>query len=383
MVKLTLIFVFIEILLSFYLRWNFRPFYQTLGFYQGDIWYFYTYFGHQAENLFFYPFDYPVGYLLIHKFTFWMTSNIFQNDSYEFFLLSNALLIIPILLVFIYLIYKIADSMSIRKKLILPFLIFSPSLLIYSNINYDIFPSLTVILATYLALKNKFDLSFFALAVGTAIKIYPIFLVPIFIMYMLNNTVRPSKIIRVVFIFILSLSLINLPFILYNFSYWSYPFIHQAINPEKNDPTTLSYFLFNKTGLGFFQDFFVFGLLLVSYLVGWQLLKKNLLTKQNLLTILSLTSFSLVFGNHVYTPQYILWFLPFVALTQIPNILFWLPFDFLNAATRFFYFKLKTDWSLIFHFIWDITIVFFIYLYILLITKIIKSLVYKLNRESL
>lgn len=369
--KKVYLLILLEILLSFYARLNYLPLYQTFGFYQGDIWYFYTYFNNQIRNLFFYPFDYPSGYILIHKLTYWISLNVLRNNSYESFLTANALLIIPTLLMMVHLILKIARIYSIDTKKILPFLILSPSLFVYSNINYDLFPTFLVILATYLVMKQKYAFSFASLALGTSIKFYPIFLVPIFIMFMINENVKIKQLIKSLFSFLVIFLVINLPFMIYNLQFWIHPYLYQSANPEKNDPTTISYYLFNQTTLGLLQDYFVFLLLLVSYFICWRFLISKTLDK-NFLLILLLTCFSLVFGNHVYTPQYFLWFMPFVALTQIPNFGIWILYDVLNAITRLAYFKLKGE--LVFYIFWGLTVVYFIYLYILILANVKKNL---------
>lgn len=376
LITINLSFILVEVLLSFYFRANFWPLYQKFGFYQGDIWYFYTYYGSQIRNLFFYPFDYPVGYILIHKLTFWFSLNILGQDSYGAFLTANAFLIIPTLSALIIIIYKIANIISVKPKSILPFLILSPSLFIYSNINYDIFPTFLVILALFSILKNKYSLSLFLLALGTTIKFYPVFLVPIFLMIILNRTKRLTIVFKSLTTFLITFLGINLPFYIYNADYWFHPYFYQAINTEKNDPTTLSYYLFNLTGFRNYQGSLVIVLVIVAWIISYLFYKNNLLNKKNIVLLIFLTCFSLVVGNHVYTPQYILWFLPFVALIQIPTIFIWWPFDLLNASTRFFYFKLNGEWSFLLHSFWFITVIYYLILYILLL-KYVKKLLFK------
>lgn len=374
LIAINLSFILVEVLLSFYFRANFWPLYQKFGFYQGDIWYFFTFYGNQIRNNFFFPIEYPVGYVLIHKLTFWFSLNILGQDSYVSFLVANAFLIIPILLALIIIIYKIADIISVKPKSILPFLILSPSLFIYSNINYDIFPTFSVILALFSILKNKYSLSLFLLALGTTIKIYPVFLVPIFLMIILNKTKRLTMVFKSLIAFLMTFLIINLPFYIYNANYWFYPYIYQAINPEKNDPTTISYYLFNLTGLKNYQSLVMIVLVTISWVVAYLFYKNNLLSPKNIVFLAFLTCLSLVVGNHIYVPQYILWFLPFVALIQIPTSFIWWPFDLLNASTRFFYFHLQSEWVVLFHSLWLVTMIYYLVLYILLLVYVNKIL---------
>lgn len=380
LVKINLVIVFFEIILSFYFRANFWPLYQKFGFYQGDIWYFFTFYGNQIKNNFFFPIEYPVGYILINKLAFWISLNILGQGSYESFLMANALLIIPILLTLIIIIYRVADIISVNHKSILPFLILSPSLFLYSNINYDIFPTFLVCLALYSILRNKYSLSLFLLALGTTIKLYPIFLVPVFLLIIQSRSKRLMPVFKSLTIFVITFLIINLPFYIYNANYWFYPYLYQAINPEKNDPTTISYYLFNLTGLRNYQSLVMIVLVIISWIIAYLFYKNNLLSPKNIVFLVFLTCLSLVVGNHIYVPQYILWFLPFVALMQIPKIFIWWPFDLLNASTRFFYFKLKSG-VILFHYLWPATIIYYLVLYIILLIYV-KRILFSEGKQS-
>jgi hypothetical protein len=366
-----ILFTFLGLILVFLIRINFWEIYQKFGFYQGDIWYFYTYYGDQIRNNFFYQIEYPTGYVIIQKLTLWISQTIFGTDTYTSFMMASALLIIPTCLALVLTVDKMSKLLKIDSKRIKLYLILSPSLFLYSTINYDIFPSLITVLSTYLLLIKKASWAFLLIGIGTSIKLYPVFLVPLFMMFLIYKGHKKIDLIRDILIFCLTYVSLNLPFFVYNKSFWIYPYTYQLSNPERNDPSTISYFLFNITGLAQYQGYLVSLLILLSWFISYIFLKKRLLTEKNLCLLVLLICFSAVFGNHVYTPQYILWFLPFLPLTQVIPLKVWWPFDLVNASSRFFYFKIKDG---LLNFIWPATVIYYLILYILLITNVYKTL---------
>lgn len=359
--------------LSFYFRLNFWPLSQKFGFYQGDIWYFLTFYGEQIKNQPFYQMDYPVGYVLIQKLTAFFSVNLLQQFSYPSFLLANAILMIPLSTLSTLLLIKITQLLNLNFKTIFFYFVLSPSLFVYSTINYDLFPLFTIVLSIYLLLKNRFLLSILSLAIGFLIKIFPGFLIPLFTLFIYQKTHSSSKTLLTLGLAILTIIAINLPFAFYNFQDWSYPYLYQSKNPEASDPTTLSYYL-NYLGLANYRMLLLVVLITFSYLICYYFYKVRRLTPQNIPLLSYLILFSLVLGNHVYTPQYLLWFLPFTALTKIPQLLIWYPFDILNASTRFFYFQLTTNFTNLFFIIHTFTIIYFVFLYLSLLARVKKSL---------
>lgn len=352
--------------LLIYFRLNFFPLYRLFGFYQGDIWYFYTFYGDQIKNQIFYNMDYPIGVVLIQKLTAFLSQVFFSTFTYQSFLLANALLIIPAVTTTAWLLYKIAKKIDLNPSSIFFYFVLSPSLYVYSTINYDAFPLFFVCLAIFLILYDHHYYSLVSLSLGAVTKIYPLFLLPIFLLYIYKQSRSFKKVIFSAGLFLGIYLLINLPFFIFNQSFWLYPYLHQLQNPEQNDPTTLSFYL-RSFGLRFVDALLIPILMLVTWVLAYKFYKSNLLTDKNFLFFCLLTCFSLVFGNHVYTPQYLLWFLPLVALCKIPHYFVWIILDLVNTSTRFFYFKLKTDFIELFQFFHNFTILFFVYMYILLI----------------
>ncbi len=349
---------------SFYIRLNFWPLHQSIGLYQGDLWYFHSHYGYQILNNFFYPIEYPVGYVIIQKITAFLSTVFNPSFTYESFILANAILMIPLIIGTVILVDKLAILLGVNRKLTLLYLILSPTFFIASTTNYDIYPVFLVLFSVLLLLKNHTRSAFIFLGLGTVIKLYPAFLIPLFILYCLHKKISYSKVVQSVILFSLVVAFINLPFILYNFSYWIFPFAWQTQNPQMYDPNTISYYLpINSTA-------FLLVLLGIAYLISFTFYLKKKLSDQNFIYLTYLILFTAVFGNHVNTPQYLLWFLPFVSLTQLPMLILWWPFDLINSSILFSYFRLTSEWRIVQYYIFSTSVIYFTALYFYLLIKL-------------
>lgn len=372
MLKFFLFLIILETVSSFYLRINFWPLYQKFGFYQGDIWYFFYFYGHQIQNSFFFPIEYPVGFILIQKLAYFLSVYLFNGFNYTNFMLSHAVLMTPAVVALVLISYRICQHLHIDFRKSLFFLILSPSLFIYSTINYDILPAFFVLAAILASLSHRVYLAFFLLSLGTSIKIYPAFLIPIFILFFLKKE-KFQQIGAGLALFVATLLFINLPFFLYNKDYFIFPYIYQITNnPARGDPTTISFWLFNLTGLKTFQGILLPILILISWAAAFIFYKLDKLQAKNFILLSLLGAFSAVFGNQLYSPQYILWFFPILVLTQVLPIALWWPVDLVNASLIFFYFKLKGEWIIPLYFIWSFIVIYNTFLYILLIANVKK-----------
>lgn len=374
--KFTLLVIFLAFILSsfsFYIRVNFWPFVNFFGLYQGDLWYFFTHYGRNIINNFFYPIEYPVGFVIIQKLAAQISQNIFGQFTYENFIKSHALMMIPLTLATIFLIYKISKVLQIDSQKTFMYLLLSPTFFIAQTTNYDIYPVFLTTLSIYLLINKKFNLSFFSLAVGTVIKIYPGFLLPLFVLFALSLHINIIQLVKCVAIFLSTIFFLNLPFMLFNFEYWIFPYLWQTQNPQRYDPNTLSFYL---TYLGLINYRLLFFAVIVggSWLISFIFYRKRLLSIKNFILLSYLICFSVILGSQVNTPQYLLWFLPFVALSQIPNFWLWMPFDFINSLILFSYFKLTSELRWILENIFLATVLYFIFLYILLIYYLRRSL---------
>lgn len=363
-----IILIFLQVL-SFNIRINFWPLYEKFGFYQGDIWYFFTYYQEFIKNSFFFQIEYPIGYIIIQKLAYFLSVNIYKSFTYESFMSAHMFLIIPsTLLTFTYL-YLLAKELKFNK---LPLLLFtlSPSLFLYSTINYDIFPLFFMVVSIYLYTKKQLIPSAVFLAFATIIKIFPLFLFPLFLMFIFKSQNFRNALLFLS-VFASATLLTNLPYISYDYQTWKHPFTYQYENPERNDPTTISYYIFQKTKLPDYQYLLLPILLLVCYAFILLYIKTQKTPASNTFVFFcSFILFSTVLGSQVYVPQYTLWYFPLSITQNLLPLGFWLPFDLLNFSTRFFYFNLKDTFILDFFRV--ITIISHLYFYILFLKHAAK-----------
>ncbi len=366
--------------ISFYLRINYMPFVEKFGMYQGDLWYFYTYYGQQIAEQSFYFIEYPVGYVIIHKIMYFLTIHLFSDFSYLHFIYIHALIMVPMLAGIFLLVDGLSEKIHQNRKKSWYYLAFSPTLLIASSTNYDLFPVFFTLLSVTLLLKKQFELSLFALAIGTVIKVFPGFLLPLFILYTLNHHTAWPKVISGVLLFIILVLGINLPFYTANPQAWIFPYVWQSSNPQSSDPNTLFYYLNQISFLKFhsFSSIFLLIMFFISWGISWFFYSKQKLTDKNFLYLCLLTCFTAVFANHVNTPQYLLWFIPYISIVQFPLLLLWWPFDLINSTVLYSYFKLSNDYPAAHHIIFTTTIIYFLSFYTMLLLHL-KKIFYEKN----
>lgn len=362
------ILLFLSILFSsasFYIRFNYMDFVEKFGTYQGDLWYFFNNYGSSIANFFFFPVEYPVGYVLLHKLTYFISNSLPGGFTYENFIWANAFIMIPLTIATVFLSIEIAKKLGFGKYSTAIFFLLSPTFFIASSTNYDIFPVFFVVSAIYSIINSRFRLAFLLLAVGTVIKLFPGFLLVPFILYSISKKRNILFVIQDICLFIFTVLIANLPFLIYNYEYWLFPYQWQSQNPQGNDPNTISFYL-NRYLLGDLSNLFLVVVIIVSWIISWYFWHKNKLSTKNFILLCYFTCFSAVFGNHVNTPQYLLWFLPFVAMFHKPKYYLWIIFDITNASILYTYFKLTHEYPKLWLNIFNFNLICFILMYIYL-----------------
>lgn len=197
-----------------------------------------------------------------------------------------------------------------NKSRVLAYWVFAPSLLVFLSTNWDILAVLPAVAAIWLALRNKPMSASALLAVGASAKFYPvIYLLPLLLLI----PKWPMRL-RSLGSFALVFAAVNAPFALVNFEGW------------------LNFFSFNSSRLPNFDSVWALLRIFIPELsAGWinaiSLLIfcggialfwpkiKRASIQQNCLLITLL----FLLTNKVFSPQYILWLLPFFILTKPPS----------------------------------------------------------------
>ena len=101
------------------------------------------------------------------------------------------------------------------------YFILAPAVAYSLNRNWDIWAVVTMLLAIYFFEKKKFSLSAILLAISIATKFFPVVLMlPIMIIFIRDKQIR--EFLKYVITTLLSWVVINLPFVLIDFSGWAY-----------------------------------------------------------------------------------------------------------------------------------------------------------------
>lgn len=302
--------------------------YQNLTTYFGDLWYC---FNNYLSQGFPFPREYPSGIQLIFR----IISN-FQLliTNYTVYMVCMSLILSLFALTCTYFLYLCNPD---YKKLII-FWILAPSYLFYSLYNLDLIAISTVIISYYSYSKSKYYVSIIILALGTTIKVFPIFILPIYLLNV-NNRLR----IQLLLLFILSWLCFNLPFLIQNFNDWAFPYIWQIQNNYAKDMTdgSWTWILFQTLehfGIGNLSGKITLAIFALFY---WFLIIKNS-NKLNLSRQVTAAFILFILTDRIYSPQYNLYILPCLVLVDyMPKLRYFYLLEIPNFIQGLFLFFIK------------------------------------------
>lgn len=311
------------------LYWNYNYF----STYFGDLWYCWNNYLSKGFN---YPVEYPAGMQLIFELIA-KIPNIQNNYDHYMLVISSIITVTGIscsLLLYV--------SGTKLNKIIYGW-IFAPSFIFYSLYNVDLIPILSIILSYYLQQRGKPQFAILSLAIGTVIKVFPIFLLPIFL---LENSNKQR--LKLIIIFILTWLACNLNLMLTDWGRWIYPYLWQiqenfAKTNHDGSWTWLVYVLFDHFGIGTWSGKVSLLLFALSY---FYLIRQ----KSHWLLARKLTCVMILFllTDRIYSPQYNLYLLPCLVLLDYKvNWRYFYLLEIPNFCQGFFLFAVKNHpWML-------------------------------------
>lgn len=212
-----------------------------------------------------------------------------------------------------------------RKKLWM-FWILAPSLFIFSTLNWDMIAIFFAIAAFYCASRERTNTAAAFLALGFSTKFFPaLYLVPL-----LMTTKTLSAKIKAVISFVATAVVINMPFVLLNKNAWWYFFGYNAARTSNNDSIwTIVRYLGGELDVSTINSVsgFLFAASFVLAMWYWR--------QESFVVLAAITTILFFLFNKVFSPQYVLWLLPFFVLAGVQKKLWFYALEFSNMITFF------------------------------------------------
>ncbi len=261
-----------------------------------------------------------IEYPVMIGFTMFFASQFGQT----FWLFSHYFLFLIVTAVTTFYLYKLSELLQTKKINLFLFWAASPTLLWFVYYNWDIITVMFSVMALYYFKKEKDVLATVLLSLGFATKMYPIlFLFPVLLHRPFRDWIKLGT------VFVITFLTINLYFIINSFSTWYYIYGFHSVRPPNIDSIwglivnifpSLTPASVNTLTLILFAG---------SYLIVMILFRKADFIK---LSFVATLLFLLI--NKVFSPQFILWLLPFFALYGLKLQKFY-TLEIVNAGVLF------------------------------------------------
>jgi uncharacterized membrane protein len=237
--------------------------------------------------------------------------------------LVNSLFLLLLALAETYILYRIAPD----KNRIYRYWVLAPSMLIFAVFNWDLVAILFVLLAIFSLVANHRNYSTStSLALGFSSKLYP----ALYLLPLMANTKRLSDRTKIVVIFVVGCLIINLPFAFMNFRGWYYFFSYNSQRLPNPDSIwgVIHYYIpqINVTLIN------ILSLLIFAFAylgVFWKYRHQSFLKLCFALTLIFMIC------NKIFSPQYMLWILPFFVLTPVNKKGLFYSLDICNLLVLF------------------------------------------------
>lgn len=287
---------------------------QHLSTYPGDIWYVYD---HYVSKGFPFPVEYPS---LMRVFV--QLVNTVTIRPYSKYLWATIYFLLPFAIGTTMMLSSVLKKQKFPMRNLYQYWIFAPSFIICAITNYDLFAVFTIVLGLYLAQSGKRVVGAICLGVGTAFKVFPFFFLPL-ILLLCKEKKEITKVLGGFFGIWLA---INFPYIIGDSNGirgWLEPYLWQSKHNFAKGPGDGSIWwpLYMLLGNGSISIFFT--LAGITQLTAKALSTKNF--EENLWEWGRGIALVFLLFDRVYSPQYHLYLLPFLAVSRekINNLVFY------------------------------------------------------------
>ncbi len=295
-------------------RQGIKPYYGSFFTFKDNSW-----------QVFIPPVEYPQLAL-----TYFTIPSFFANnfETYRWLMFTSNALCLLSLLLGTRLLLKI-NQQNQRRIL---WLIILPSFIFFTFNRYDILPTTITIWSLIFLLNKYYKLSFFTLTLAILTKVYPILLLPLYLLVAKNNQQKLSPLITItaLTLFIPLISCATWTGIIPTLG----PYLaHIFREPTVGSPLRALYHL------GFYYPWvtnliFLLIQLAIPLVIIYGLISKKrwVVNTNGIIILFNLIILLFILFNKFYSPQWILWFLPTI-ITVVPNYYLGniiIPYDLLN-----------------------------------------------------
>lgn len=197
--------------------------------------------------------------------------------------------------------YKLCKLLNIDKERLIWFFIFAPSLIVFGVYNWDMIAVMFMVLAIYFFYRNNYIISAIFLGLGFNAKLFPILILP---MMLLKTNLKQD--VKIILVFLVTFFILNAYYLVNSFDVWKATYLFHSLR----EPNIDSIWAF--TGLETSTiNFLSLTLFLLSYIILVYYHKKYDFLALSFMSILLFLLF-----NKIFSPQYILWLLPFFVLSK-------------------------------------------------------------------
>jgi len=246
------------------------------------------------------------------------------GQTYAGYYLFNSVFLVAFAVAATYFLYLAMGNGD--KRVLFPYWVFAPSMFFFLIYNWDIIAVLFVVIALCFMLRDKALRASASLTLGFCTKLYP----AMYLLPLLTTRRRIGEWAKIVGAFGVVALAINGAFMLLNFDGWSYLVSfhsERAPNPDsiwavaKVLVPGLTVAQINVLSLVLFAS--------ASLIAVWKYRRDSIIKLCFVVTLVFLIS------NKVFSPQYVLWLLPFYVLLPLKN---WKLFYALELANLVVYF---------------------------------------------
>lgn len=332
----------LAVLSSYLLRVFWEPLHGLFGAYPSDIWYMHINYSWFLVHRGFFEMEYPAGMFAFVKAMSVLCRTLFPLVEphphggmlyrYQDWLAVNSVALGLAAVGLSWCMHRLdAEFFHLKRHRLLWAFVLTPSFVFFTLFNYDALPVLCCTASLLALLRRDAVGSFLLLGIGTAVKIFPVVLVPLYLL----GVPRKNRLEALAW-FLGALAALNLPFLWLNPKAWWFPY-HWQMGFDQADQS--GRFLYALTGwLGKGPALAVMGFLTLGMgLFVWRRAPREPVESPRWLARVSLLALIVfIFTKNVFSPQYLFWLLPFATLgTGYPFLGLATAVEGLNIAEAF------------------------------------------------